>query len=105
MSVLSFATPAQAAITGALPFLRSAAVAARPLLGLGALVSLLMLFRPLVVGLFRAAVIAIVPRRSVEERKHRRTLSGVLLLNRMARELDTTQPNLAAEMRLLAARG
>jgi hypothetical protein len=35
----------------------------------------------------------------------RRTQRNILALNQMADELDTTQPSLAAELRLLAARG
>lgn len=35
----------------------------------------------------------------------RRTQRNILALNQMANELDTKQPSLAAELRLLAARG
>jgi len=101
MSILAIASPVEAT----LPFVRVAASVARPLLGLGAIITVLMLFKPLIVGLFRAGWIAIVPHRSLEERENRRTLRGVLMLNRMARDLDLTQPNLASELRLLAARG
>lgn len=78
---------------------------ARPLLGLGLFASFLMFFKPIISGLLRAALLVLKPRRSLDQRKARNTLRSVLMLNRMARELDVAQPNLAAELRLLAARG
>ena len=80
------------------------AVYARPLLGLSALVTLLLIFKPLVLGLMRAAWLTIKPRQSLEQRNSRRKLLGVLMLNRMAKEYENSQPNLAAELRLLAGR-
>ena len=74
------------------------------LVGLGLLLVLLMVFKPLLVGLLRAALLVLQPRLSLEERGARRTLRGALLLNRMARDLDCSQPGLAAEMRVLAGR-
>jgi hypothetical protein len=44
------------------------------------------------------------PRRSIEERASYSTMEGVLMLNRMAREYDATQPSLAAELRSIASR-
>ena len=108
MSIAIFAVPAEVA----LPFLRPAlatlgvaVVALRPLLGFGIIAALLWLFKPLVRGLARAAVMLFQPRHTLEERNQRRTLRSIVALNRMARELDTQQPSLAAELRLLAARG
>lgn len=77
---------------------------ARPLLGLGAIVTFLMIFKPLMLGLARAAWLAIKPRQSLEQRHLQRKLFGVLMLNRLATEYERSQPNLAAEMRLLAGR-
>ena len=95
-----------------LPFFRTALVAAgaaafalRPLVGLGLLAALVWLFKPLLLGIGRAALMAIWPRHSFAERSQRRAVQGIVMLNTMARELDTQQPNLAAELRLLAARG
>ena len=101
MSFMTIAFPAQAAV----PVAQTFVTYARPLLGLGALITLLMVFKPLVFGLFRAAVVAVKPRPTLEQRNFRSKLQGVLMLNRMANELDCSQPSLAAELRLLAARG
>ena len=100
MTFLAIAFPAQAAGPVAQTFVS----AIRPLLGLGLFATLLMVFRPLVVGLLRAALLAVKPRLSIEERVTRRNMSGVLMLNRMANEFDASQPNLAAELRNLASR-
>eukprot|EP01037_Dinobryon_pediforme_P035244 gene35244-41553_t len=40
----------------------------RPLLGLGMVMTLLMVFKPLVVGILRAALVLVVPRKSLEQR-------------------------------------
>lgn len=77
----------------------------RPLLGFGALMSVFVFFRPLLLGVLHAAKLLVAPARSLEDRKGLRKLSGVLMLNRMANDLDASQPNLAAELRLLAGRG
>ena len=98
MSFLAIAFPAQAAAQTAVTY-------ARPLLGLGALVTLFMIFKPMVLGVLHAAWLAVKPHESLEQRNIRSKLEGVLMLNRMARELDCIQPSLAAELRLLASRG
>lgn len=98
MSFLAIAYPVQAAAQTAVTY-------ARPLLGLGVLVTLFIIFKPMLLGVVRAAWLAVKPRRSLEQRNTRSKLQGVLMLNRMARELDCTQPSLAAELRLLASRG
>lgn len=102
MSFLAIAVPAEAAF----PVIAQAfANYARPLLGLSALVTLLLIFKPLVLGILRAAWLTIKPRQSLEQRNSRRKLLGVLMLNRMASEYEKSQPNLASELRLLAGRG
>lgn len=100
MSILAIAFPAEAAI----PVAQAFAGAARPLIGLGIFATLLMLFKPLIAGMLRAALLLITPRKSLQERKATNNMQGVLMLNRMARELDSSQPSLAAELRMLAAR-
>lgn len=104
MSLLSFALPI-AALPAAEAFAGTAVSVARPLLGLGMLAALMVMFKPLLVGLLRAALLVISPRRSIEERNARRLLKSALMLNRMAREMEDTQPNQAAELRWLASRG
>jgi hypothetical protein len=102
MSLLSIAAfPVQAAI----PAAEAAIGLARPLLGLSAVAAFLMIFRPLLVGLLRAALLVVSPRQSFAVRSARTRLQGVRTLNRMARDFDSTQPNLAAELRNLASRG
>ncbi|HEX2531270.1 MAG TPA: hypothetical protein VHK70_07335 [Burkholderiaceae bacterium] len=91
------------ALTLALPGTVAAVV--RSLVGVGFIAALLMIFRPLVNGLLRSALLVFKPRRSLEQRQGQKNFDSVLLVNRMAKELEATQPNLAAELRLLAARG
>ena len=100
MSILAIAFPAEAAVPVAQAFVN----AARPLIGLGILATLLLLFKPLIVGMLRAALLVVSPRKSLQERKAHNNMQGALMLNRMARELDSSQPSLAAELRLLAGR-
>jgi hypothetical protein len=78
---------------------------AQPLVGVGILVALLLVFRPLLTGLLRAALLVIKPRQSLEERQSRRVMKSVFMLNRMAKDFDATQPSQAAELRWLASRG
>ena len=105
MSILATAFPVQAIIPVAQLFAGMLATFARPLLGIGLLITLLMIFKPLLVGLLRAALLVLQPRLSFEQRSERRTLRSILMLNRMANDFDHVQPNLAAEMRQLANRG
>jgi hypothetical protein len=105
MSLLPIAFPVQAALPAAEALAGIALGAARPLAGFGALAAVLVMFKPLLIGIARAALLAIKPRRSLEERSQRRTMRGVLTLNRMARDLDATDPSLASELRSIASRG
>lgn len=105
MSILSIAFPASVAVPAAEAFVAIAATLARPLLGLSVVAVLAFIFKPLLIGLLRAALLVLKPRLSVEERELRRARKGALMLNRMARDLNDTQPGLAAELRWLASRG
>jgi hypothetical protein len=80
------------------------AFVARPLLGLGLLAALAVAFRPLLIGLIRAALVTLNPRPSLEQRKALTRLRSILAINRMAKDLDDTHPSLAAELRWLSAR-
>lgn len=104
MSFLSNAFPFQAAMPLVHTVAGEVSDLLPTLLGLGLLVALSMVFKPLLVGLMRAALLVLQPRLSLEERGERRTLRGAVLLSRMARDLDCSQPGLAAEMRVLAGR-
>lgn len=107
MTFLATTFPLQAAV----PMMQTIVSAVRPMLGLGLLIglglvaTLLTVFRPLLLGVVRAALILFKPRLSLEERRSRRLIRGVLMLNRLANEYDASQPNLAGELRNLASRG
>lgn len=103
MSIL-LAYPIQAAVPGAQYFFSSAFALARPMFGAGAFMTVVMMFKPMLVGVLKAVRLTFSPRQTLEERNSRRTLRGVLMLNRMARELDNIDPSQAAELRLLAGR-
>jgi hypothetical protein len=105
MSVLTIAFPAEAALPALQAFAGSAFAAVRPFLSLGVMAALLLAFKPLLMGLLRAALLVIKPRQTLEQRSGRRTLQSILLLNRLARDLDGAQPSLANELRALASRG
>jgi hypothetical protein len=76
----------------------------RPLIGLSFATMLVIIFRPLAMGTLRAGLLVLNPRLSVEQRRANFRFRGALMLNRMASNLEDTQPNLAAELRTLAAR-
>lgn len=104
MSILTLAFPAEAALPAFQAFAANALSIARPLLGIGVLAAVLLVFKPLLVGVLRAALLLVKPRRSLEERSARSMLESVLMLNRMARDLDHTHPGLANELRSIASR-
>lgn len=104
MSILSVAFPAEAALPALQVFAANAVSMVRPLVGLSILAALLVVFKPLLIGLLRAALLVIKPRRSLEERSARRMLESVLMLHRVARDVEYTHPSLASELRAIAAR-
>lgn len=103
MSVLAIAFPVEAAIPVAQSLIGTTVAFMRPLLGLGVLVTLLMVFKPLVMGIVRAAIVMVVPRKSLEQRVRQHRFNGVKMLNRMANDYSRSQPSFAAELRNLAA--
>jgi hypothetical protein len=104
MSILAIAFPAEAALPAFQVFAVNALTIARSLLGLGILAAMLVVFKPLLVGVLRAALLVIRPRKSLQERSSRRMLESVLLMHRMARDVEGSHPNLAAELRSIASR-
>ncbi|HEV2610445.1 MAG TPA: hypothetical protein VGU61_09275 [Noviherbaspirillum sp.] len=105
MSILTIAFPVQAVLPNVQLIAGAIAPLARLLIGLGALIALFMVFKPLMLGLLRAALLVVNPRLSLEERRSRRTLRSMLLVNRLAQDVESSQPGLAAELRQLAAQG
>jgi hypothetical protein len=75
----------------------------RPMIGFGLVATLLMVFKPLLSGLLRAALMLMTPRVNVQGEARQRVRS-INALNLMARDLDSTQPNMANELRQLANR-
>jgi hypothetical protein len=105
MNILNIALPVQAFMPVAESFAGNAIGIARPLFGFGAFAALLLVFKPLLLGLLRAALLAVKPRQTLEQRSSLQRMRSVLMLNSMARELDATSPALAAELRSIARRG
>jgi hypothetical protein len=109
MSLISLvAVPVQAILPATGAVAGTVIGAARPLLGLGALTAslaaFLVVFKPLLRGLLRAALLVVTPRQPSAAQVARRKMRGILMLNAMAREYEASQPSLAAELRLLANR-
>lgn len=97
MSLVSALIPAEAVVANTL-------AVARPLIGLGLLAAVLVFFKPLLVGMLRAALLVIKPAQTRAQRSAREIFAGVSLVRRMARDVEATQPGLAAELRAIAAR-
>lgn len=104
MSLLTLAFPVEAALPALQVFAGNVVSFVRPLLGLSLLAALLVVFKPLLVGLLRAGLLLLKPRQTLEQRSARSALRSILMLNSMARDLDGVQPNLANELRSLASR-
>jgi hypothetical protein len=103
-SILGTDYPVQSLVPAMQSFTSTAVLYSRPLLCLVILMMLLTIFRPMVVGVFQAIRLVFSPRLTLEERNGRRILQGVLTLNRMARDLESSEPSQAAELRQLASR-
>ena len=101
MSIWSIAFPFEAAVSVA----AFAVGAARPLIGISIFATLLLLFQPLLKGLLQAGLLLLSPRKSLFERRLAQKLHGTRLINAIASDFENSQPNLAAELRQLAARG
>lgn len=104
MNFLTIAFPASSALPIAELAVSSVIAQARPLFSLGALVSLLIVFKPLLTGLARAARLVIMPPPSREQKSARRTLRTMLTLQGLASDLDHSSPAMAAEIRALSGR-
>jgi hypothetical protein len=101
MSIWSIAFPFEAAVSVA----GFAIGAARPLIGVSIFATLLLLFKPLLKGLMQAGLLLLSPRKSLDERRLAQKVRGIRLVNAIASDYESSQPNLAAELRQLASRG
>ncbi len=77
---------------------------AKILLGLGVAAMFLVVFRPLVLGILRAVVLFVKPRKTLDQCILQHRFNGMSAINRMANEYSHSQPNFAAELRNLATR-
>jgi hypothetical protein len=77
----------------------------RPLLGLGLFATVLLLFRPLLSGIFRAGWMLLRPPVTRARRYARRRAAGRRLLQDAARRFEKAEPEQANELRRLASRG
>lgn len=99
MSFLNIALPiAQIAMTNIL-------AVARPLLGLAILVTTLIVFKPLLLGMLRAALLVVHPKLTRDQKTASRNLRNMLTIRRIANDVNYSSPNMAAELRALASRG
>jgi hypothetical protein len=96
MSILSFVSPIE--------FAAAAVAVLRPIAGIAALIGLVLLFRPLLVGIWRTLAIIVKPRQTLEQRINRSRFKSAIALNRAARETGMSQPNLVSELRSFASR-
>lgn len=90
MSVISFVSPVASIV--------------RPMIGFGIIATLIVIFKPLLVGMLRAALLVLNPRAQSAKKAKNERVKGIMMLNSLARDLDRTQPNLAAELRYMAWR-
>ncbi|MYN15741.1 hypothetical protein GTP81_03145 [Rugamonas sp. FT107W] len=69
----------------------------------GAVCALAVLFKPLLRGLARAAVLVVKPKRSKEEQLQRRQMRDAMMLKRLLNSMEG-DPSHAAELRAMASR-
>jgi hypothetical protein len=74
-------------------------------IGSGAIVALLLAFKPMLSGALQATKLVFHPRLSKEERMSRRHQDDAMTIHRVASSYEMLQPNLAAELRAIASRG
>lgn len=104
MSFLTIAIPAQGVAPAAEFALATLIANVRPLLGMGILATMLVVFKPLLLGVLRAATLIVHPRLTRAERVARRRAHDLADLSRAARELEDSCPAMSAELRALVAR-
>ena len=76
--------------------------AVQSLLGITFSVALLVLFKPLLLGIARALVLLVKPRLSKEQRLAHLQIQDALILNRMLSSMDGSASSQAADLRALA---
>lgn len=104
MSAITLSLPAGPMLPDVQVLFGAAGDVMHPVLLLLVLATVYFVFKPLLAGVVRAAVVTIVPRRSLEQRIRDQRCDGIRMLNRMAEDYHCSQPNLAAELRSIASR-
>lgn len=66
--------------------------------------ALLLVFKPLLLGMMKASMLLIKPRLNKEQRLERRQMRDAMMLTRMLNAMDGAGPSHAAELRALASR-
>lgn len=79
------------------------ATVARPLVELGFLGTFVLVFEPLLKGLLQAGLLLLKPRKSLDERKASANFDTMMTINRMASDIESSDPSLAAELRAMAS--
>lgn len=64
---------------------------------------LLVMFRPLLIGILRAALLVVRPRRTKDERRRRAQMRDMRMMQKMI--ASSSGPSHAAELRAMASRG
>jgi hypothetical protein len=105
MSFLNIAFPATSALPVAQVALSTIVGAARPLLGFGIAATTLIVFKPLLSGMLQAILLLLHPKLTREQKTAKRNLRNILAIQRVANDLDSSSPSMAAELRALSARG
>ena len=104
MNFLNIAFPATSALPVAEMAIATLIASARSIVSMGAVLSLLIVFKPLLSGLLRAARLTLFPTRTREQKSARRTLRTMLTIQHLASDLDESSPAMAAELRALSGR-
>ncbi len=75
--------------------------AIQALLGMTFCVALLVLFKPLLLGIARALVLVVKPRLSKEQRLAQRQMKDMMIVKRMLQTMDGSASSQAADLRAL----
>lgn len=68
-----------------------------------ALAGMLIVFKPLLIGIMKASILLVKPRLSKEQRLERRQMRDAKMLSSMINSMDSMAPSHAAELRALAS--
>ncbi len=104
MNFLTIGIPFEAAVPMANSVIGAASVAARPLIGLGVFATLVVLFKPLIMGSIQRGIRFVAAKKSLEERRAKMRITDRIAIDRYARNIQNEHPSLANELRSIALR-